>query len=39
MPTWQKLQSTFALRATVDSLRVACQPKLTRMDAGVSEGW
>jgi hypothetical protein len=33
------LRSTFALRASVDNLRVACQPKLTRTVASVSEGW
>ena len=32
-------KSTFALRATVDILRMACHPKLTQTMAGVSEGW
>jgi hypothetical protein len=32
-------RSTFALRATADNLRVACQPKLMGTLASVSEGW
>jgi hypothetical protein len=33
------MRSTFALRASAGNLRMACQPKLTRMLASVSEGW
>jgi hypothetical protein len=41
---WSKARAKVGVRsayaeATADNLRVACQPKLTRVLSSVSEGW